>query len=195
MKKITSFLSLLLIMSLGHLANAQEKGTSDLSASVGFETSTELSELFSDIVVTSLTGGQYRTDNTSASPTFGITYRYAIKNRWMIHADGFFQKISKDVYDGDIKTGDLENSYFTVGFGTDYRYISKGIFQMYSGVAIAYTSESVDYTGPGEANDGDSFFNYQVNALGFRVGNAFAAFSEIGFGYRGILNAGLSYQF
>lgn len=80
-----------------------------------------------------------------AGPSFGLTYRYAIANRWIVQADGFYQKMSEDLYINNEKIGDLKYSYITVGLGTDYRYISKEYFQMYSGAAVAYTSESIDY--------------------------------------------------
>ena len=44
-----------------------------------------------------------------------------------------------------------------------------------------------------DANDG--FFNFQVNAVGFRVGKALAATLELGVGYKGSANLGVSYQF
>ena len=84
---------------------------------------------------------------------------------------------------------------FTVGVGTDYRYISRNIFQMYSGVSVAYTSENVKSSGSYNSPDTNGFVNYQFNVLGFRVGKKFAGFAELGYGYKGIINAGVSYQF
>lgn len=193
MKK--QLLSIFMAFGFATILQAQEKGTSDVSVTVGVATSTDLSNLFSDVFLGGFTGGQITTQNMKAGPTFGLTYRYAIANRWMVHADGFYQKMSQDVYISGAKDGELDYSYITLGLGTDYRYISTDFFQMYSGLAVAYTSESIDYSGTGSAPDGDGFINYQVNALGFRVGKSFAAFAELGFGYKGIANAGASYQF
>jgi hypothetical protein len=183
--------------SLGFMmaSQAQEKGTSDISVNIGFATSTELSNLFTDVLSSAFTGNLIKTGDMKAGPTFGITYRYAIANRWMLQADGFYQKMSQDVYVGNTKDGTIDYSYITVGLGTDYRYISNDIFQMYSGVAVGYTSENVKNSGGETSIDGDGFINYQVNALGFRVGKKFAAFAELGFGYKGIINTGVSYQF
>ena len=175
--------------------HAQEKGTSDISANIGFGTSTEISNLFVDVLTGGFTGGQISTSEIKAGPTFGLTYRYAVVNRWMVHADVFYQKMTSDVYVSGVKNGELDYSYVTVGIGTDYRYISRNIFQMYSGVAVAYTSENVKSSGSYNSPDTNGFVNYQFNVLGFRVGKKFAGFAELGYGYKGIINAGVSYQF
>lgn len=188
---LSIFASLCFILA----SQAQEKGSSDLSVNIGFATSTELSNLFTDILVSGLTGNQIKTGDIKAGPTFGVTYRYAIANRWMVQADGFYQKMSQDIYVNNTKEGKANYTYITVGLGTDYRYISNNFFQMYSGVAVGYTSENIKNSGAQNSADGDGFINYQVNALGFRVGKKFAAFAELGFGYKGIINTGVSYQF
>tara|TARA_R110002050_G_scaffold56512_3_gene127088 strand:- start:40298 stop:40468 length:171 start_codon:yes stop_codon:yes gene_type:complete len=38
-------------------------------------------------------------------------------------------------------------------------------------------------------------FNFQLSALGFRIGKTVAAFAELGFGYKGIIIVGASFQF
>jgi hypothetical protein len=175
---------------------AQEKGKIELSASVGFATSTDLANLFTDIIESGFTGGQITTSNLKTSPTFGITYRHAVADRWMINADGFFQRMSQDLFLAGKNDGKMDYSYITIGLGTDYRYVSTNSFQMYSGIAVAYTLENLKYTGSsGKIPDSQRFVNYQLTAAGFRVGKQFAAFAELGFGYKGIANAGLSYQF
>ncbi|AYN03773.1 outer membrane beta-barrel protein [Flavobacterium sp. 140616W15] len=188
-------LSIFASLSFILTSQAQEKGSSDLSVNIGFATSTELSNLFTDILVSGLTGNQIKTGDIKAGPTLGITYRYAIANRWMVQADGFYQKMSQDIYVNNTKEGKANYTYITVGLGTDYRYISTNFFQMYSGVAVGYTSENIKNSGAQNSANGDGFINYQVNALGFRVGKKFAAFAELGFGYKGIVNTGVSYQF
>lgn len=175
--------------------HAQDKGTSDISANIGFGTSTELSNLFSDILTSGFTGGQISASEIKAEASFGLTYRYAVANRWMVHADAFYQKMSQDIYVGGVKDDELDYTYITIGLGTDYRYISGPIFQMYSGVSVAYTSENIDHSGSYNSPDGDGFVNYQINAVGFRVGKKLAGFAELGYGYKGIFNAGVSYQF
>lgn len=133
---------------------------------------------------------------TSSSPALYFNYKYAIQDKWFFYADLSYQVIKQDVKQNSLTIGDVSNRFITVGFGTDYRYISKDIFQMYSGVSIAYTTRDADFTTSNNMNDKhDGFFNFQVNALGFRVGKKLAGIAELGFGYKGIANVGVSYQF
>jgi hypothetical protein len=56
---------------------------------------------------------------------------------------------------------------------------------MYSGVGLAYFT----------SDEYNTNLSFQVNALGFRVGKKLAAYAELGFGYRGMINVGASLQF
>jgi hypothetical protein len=187
MKKSITLICLVFI-SLSSFA--QEKGTNDLSFGVGFETSNEFLNTVEDII----SGVSY--SNTTVTPAFSLTYKIAIKNKWFVYADGAYQTVSEDVVENNLTTGDVSHRYFTVGFGSSYHYISKNWFQMYSGVSIAYTSQNSDFTTSSNIEDkNDSFFNFHVSALGFRFGNALGVFAELGVGYKGVANVGLSYQF
>ena len=91
----------------------------------------------------------------------------------------------------------MDQSFVTFGVGTEYHYVNADWFQMYSGLSVGYTFQTLNYNGSSsDFEDGsDSYFNFQVNALGFRFGKEFAGFLELGVGYRGIANVGVSYQF
>jgi hypothetical protein len=114
----------------------------------------------------------------------------------MVGLDGYFESNQSDVYFDDLKDGTTRNSYFTIGLGTDYHYISTKWFQMYSGLAVAYTFGNASYNGSNDdfENSKYSYINFHVNALGFRLGKALAIFAELGFGYKGLLHTGLSLQ-
>ena len=81
----------------------------------------------------------------------------------------------------------IETEYYTLAIESDYRYISKNSFQMYSGLGLGLLITN------GEEDFSPITFN--ITALGFRVGRTIAAFAELGFGYKGIVNIGASYQF
>ncbi len=124
-------------------------------------------------------------------------YKNAIKKNWFFYADAVFQVITEDVIENNIQVGDVSHLYFTFGFGTEYHYIVKEWFQMYSGASIAYTTRSSKFkTSSSNFEDvNDGFFNFQINAVGFRVGKKLAATLELGVGYKGLANLGVSYQF
>ena len=187
MKKIIATISLVFI---SFLSFSQEKGTHDISFGLGFETSNEFLNTVEDII----SGVSYA--NTSVSPAFILNYKVAVKNKWFVYADGAYQTVSEDVIEDNLTTGDVTHRYITVGLGSSYHYISKDWFQMYSGASIAYTSQNSDFTTSSNIGDkSDGYFNFHVSALGFRVGKALAAFAELGVGYKGIGNLGISYQF
>ncbi len=192
-KQTLQIKKIVLVAIIGLLASpsfAQEKGTHDISFGIGFETSNEFLNTVEDII----SGVSYA--NTTVTPAFNLTYKIAIKDKWFFYADAAYQVVSEDVIEGGLTTGDVSQRYFTVGFGSDYHYISKDWFQMYSGASIAYTSQKADFTTSSNIEDkSDGYFNFHVNALGFRFGQAFAGFVELGVGYRGVANIGLSYQF
>ena len=192
MKKI--YLACVAITFAGTLqALAQDKGTSTIGASLGFGTSTEIADFAAEIITSPL--NTTSAEETEVGATFGLTYRYAIKNNWNIFADGYYQEIKRTAYNSGGKIGEADFSYYTVGIGSDYCYLHKGIFKLYSGLAVGYTFEDASYSGNISSEDDGGFFNFHINALGVRVGKKLAGTAEVGFGYRGIINAGISYMF
>jgi len=101
----------------------------------------------------------------------------------------------------DDKTTDYLQFHFLTGtYELDYRYISKEKFQMYfsvgAGVSIlSHLSTPQNYT-PQDQNSWEYLIypNFHANALGFRFGKSTAVFAELGLGYKGIVNVGLSFQ-
>ncbi len=188
MKKITIILVVLFISTF---VFGQEKHTHDFGINVGFFSSNDFLNNAEDIAQ----GGTF--ENTVVTPTIAINYKISIKKNWFFYAEGAYQGITEDVMENKIKVGDVSHRFLTFGFGTEYHYIVKDWFQMYSGASIAYTTQSSKFTTSSsnfeDANDG--FFNFQVNAVGFRVGKALAATLELGVGYKGFANLGVSYQF
>jgi hypothetical protein len=85
---------------------------------------------------------------------------------------------------------------FTLMPRVDFCYINKGIFSMYSGVqAGASYIFWQDRNGNSTSTDAGFSFAYHVNALGIRVGKEIGAYMEWGFGFRGIVNFGVSGRF
>ena len=103
----------------------------------------------------------------------------------------------EDMFVGDSNIGTVSHNHISFGLDANYYYISSEMFQMYSGIGVAYTTQSDKYDGDqsGIEDGKSSYFNFQLNAVGFRYGSAFGVFAELGFGYKGIINAGISYQF
>ena len=172
-------------------AFGQRKGTHDLGSFVGYNSSNEY--LNAAEVLNS--NGTYQ--NTKASLTYGLSYKIASAKNWFFYADGAYQGITEDVLENNVQVGDVSHTYLTFGFGTEFHYIHSDWFQMYSGGSVAYTQHSAKYTTSSTNFDNidKGFFNWQINALGFRFGNKIAATLELGAGYKGYANFGVSIQF
>lgn len=189
---------LLICLCLAFMSSfSQQKGTNEVGITFGGLSSNEFLSVTNQIIESILTPSNTSYQYESTSPAITMNYKYAIKNKWFLFADGAYQAISENVLVNDIKTGDIKNTFLTLGLGTEYHYVSKDWFQMYSGVSIAYTFQFVNYTGNTTFfKDGNSsFLNFQINAFGFRIGKKFAGILEFGAGYKGIANLGLNYQF
>ena len=198
--KTTSIIKVIIIVLFlwnSNTVSAQDKGTSGFSVGFGGATSNSFlnttTNIFSSILSNNI---DYR--DGKAIGVFYIKGEYALIDKLMLGYTYGLESIKDDVYLNNVKKGKLTTKYNTISLDLDYHYISKEKFQMYSGFGLAYTFESAKYKGEvisSVGNGKDKYFNFQINALGFRYGKNFGVFAELGYGYKGILNLGLSYQF
>ena len=188
--------SILLSLLFSWQLNAQEKGTHEIYAGVGVLTTNDALSLGSDILVTGFSSGHISYSDVHNIPALGLGYKLAVANRWMVGLAAYYQSSQSNVYSDDVRDGTMSHSYFTIGLGSDYHYISRKWFQMYSGLEVAYTLEGIQYDGSNNDihENKYNYFNFQLDALGFRFGKTFSVFAELGFGYKGILHGGLSLQ-
>jgi hypothetical protein len=85
---------------------------------------------------------------------------------------------------------------FTLMPRVDFYYINKGIFSMYSGIEVgASLILWQDRTGSSVSNDTGVRAAFHINAFGVRVGKDIGAFMEWGYGFRGMVNLGISGRF
>ena len=101
----------------------------------------------------------------------------------------YYVELTGHIYDLLVAFGaaDIEREFTNITFAleTDYRYVSKPSFQIYSGLGVAYfTSDQYDTN-----------LSFQINALGFRVGKKLPAYAELGFGYKGRVELGAPINF
>ncbi|MNV02831.1 hypothetical protein D3C71_930710 [compost metagenome] len=192
----TSSAILLIFIFSSYKGIAQEKGTNEFYAGVGLLSTNAILDLGTNILVTGFSAGHINYQNNKSIPAIGIGYKIAPADRWMIGLDMYYESSKSDVYFDDVHDGIARYSYLTIGLGTDYHYISSSWFQMYSGLAIAYSFQNGKYKGSNNdiQNTQQNYINFHLNALGFRFGKTFAVFAELGFGYKGLIHAGLSLQ-
>ncbi len=178
--------------------NAQEQGTSQISVGYGVLSSNLIIDALTEIITYPASLGTITYDNESSTGSIFLTYKYAAQDRWMIGGTFVYESLKKDVIVAGVNSGEQKNNSYTIAFETDYRYISSSLFQMYSGAGIGYTFSDEEFTSSSNANnnisDNGGNVNFQITALGIRLGDDIAFFAEGGFGYKGIINAGISFQ-
>ena len=190
---------LFFLMNVGFLI-AQDAKKGELSIGVGDGTSTRivyaLSESFSGL----FSGTNDVT--TTSSGAFHASYKFGLSERFMFGAIFITEKIDSESIEQPenrfLESTTARTTTFAVE--ADFRFVKTEYWQMYSGLGLGYTSAKEDTeraTNTGIISDEKkgSNFNGHLNVFSVRYGKSFGVFAGAGFGYKGILNAGLSFQF
>lgn len=182
-------------------ANAQNKKASvkkhEVYTGFGLVSTSSVMGTISDIVIAGFTGGHQERRNTSWSGNIHLGYKYAFTERIVAGLSYAYVKSAGGLFINDQKEGTVENIYNTFAAEFEYRYIARDNFKLYSvlGAGITpYKEKFVGNNGNKEVNN-DTHFNFQVSAIGVKIGKPVGVFTELGFGYKGILSAGLFANF
>ena len=191
---------LIICMFSFSVLNAQEKKRhNEISAGYGIVTSDEAMGVTSSILTTILTLANANRQNMHWTGTYVLGYKFRAGKMFPLGISVGYERMTSDLVDKDqTLVGKEQGQYITIMAEGAIRYVNEHIFQMYSGLAAGYTLASSDITlESGEDSDTDHFdhFNFQVNVIGIRLGTTVGGFLELGFGYKGIVNLGLSCQF
>jgi len=161
-------------------------------------------DLFQDINSTMLDENfpdqRYIRDNFRGSGIIALTYRYVSENELLFFGiSGIYNQTKGEIYNVGELEGDLTRKFITVAIEGQYRYQNMNKVQLYSGIGIGYTFGSETLNPPSSIGKTVSTgtinsIAWQINAIGIRVGKAIAGFAEFGYGYKGIVNLGISIQ-
>lgn len=189
----------IICVTMVNVLNAQEKGTSMLNIGYGGASHNAIIETSVSTLFPAVTVGTASLDNQKSSGVFSADYSYFVKDNWSVGASLNYEQISNNTVVLNTTTGKQKNTYYTLGITTNYHYVNKGIFNLYSGVGLAYVYNEEKYNATSsETSDtkkSNSELGFQINALGLRVGKKFGGYVELGYGYKGIVNVGISYKF
>ncbi len=118
-----------------------------------------------------------------------LSYNRALKKRFYTGVSLFYDK-AVITYSN---SPDTRNWYvYGVLLNTKYNYVFDPRFHMYSGLSVGYAG---NISKKGDKKDHHSTVAFQARLVGLRFGAKVGVFSELGFGYEGILKAGLSVHF
>ena len=167
-----------------------------ISFTYGLITAPEIIDLASDVVASVVTAGNYRTEKNTSTGGLFLGYRRFLTKRFNAGFSLGYEQISKDIISGNEVEGKVNSNYYMALAEMEFNYLSREMVQLFSslGAGIALRNENAEVDNE-EESETSTFMAFQVDALGLRVGRSFGASATVGFGYKGIITAGLSYQF
>lgn len=201
MKRI---LTILLIILAGSALYSQSYDRSylknDVQISYGIPSTDMFLKISSPMLNDIFPDERYIRDNYGGSGIAMLTYRRVSKSEmffWGVAAG--YNSTKGEVYYLGNPEGELSRSFITVAVEGHYRYQNLKKVQLYSGIGLGYSIGTETLTPPTGSEKGPSSGSinrlaYQINVMGIRIGNNIGGFIELGYGYKGIVNVGLSIQ-
>ncbi len=189
-------ISSICLLSLSSAAMAQEEtpvGRNEISVGYGFLSTSQMINIFSDALASSLTGGNYSKTNSTWSGNFFVAYKFAPSKRISLGLTYAHTKNTADISIHDVPSGTSTTNYHTIAGELQFNYVSKPFFRLYSlaGAGMSsYTEKYKPTVGSTETNSA-AHFNFQLTPIGVKVGNRIGFFGELGVGYKGLVCAGL----
>ena len=199
MKKIFALIFSLTIFSAVSFAQFPSYHKNDISVSYGLFAPDQFFDLQSSMLDDNFPDKRYVRDNFSSMGNILLTYKHINRAETIFwgFSLGYGSNKSEVYYVGQY-AGDLTRTFYSAGAEVQFRYVNRGIIQVYSGGALGFTFGQETLTASDystEEKSGSLYLPaYQLNVAGIRIGNKIAGFAEIGFGYKGIINAGISVQ-
>jgi hypothetical protein len=177
---------------------AQETGDlkNDVRLSYGMTTSNEMAlatgEILSIIFIAPF-DSTYRCDVTGYG-SFNVQYQYSVSKLIKVGATFAFNPGNFSIRFDKGSTQYSTNSFISLMPRVDFVYVNRGIFQLYSGLALGatYYHFKNNYSNKPDDSSSGLSFNFHVNGMGVRVGKSIGGFLEFGFGCLGIFNFGVS---
>ncbi len=198
MKKVffCCLLGILTVTSMFAQESVSDFKKNELRGGTGLWSSNELISNLSDLLSTSLSGSTYSVSNEKTVGNFSLAYRYGLNRRLSVGGTLAYSLLKSDVNFEGSKTGTSANNYFTAAPEVEYKYLYTKNFRLYgfAGAGLSVNRQKVEENGK-TSIDYNPFFNFQVSPLCVQVGNNFGLYVEVGFGYNGIINAGLFARF
>ncbi len=169
---------------------------------VGLLNDNQVFSMAGDFLGTVLTFGQAVQPDKYWVLTPSIGYRYWFNKRIGIGIHFAFDKNSvRAIHPHDLSTTSddewrVHNRYFyTIAMDFNVNYMNRPICQLYGNIGMGVTLVQFSDNKTEDPNarlKQFPFFNMHISPFGVRVGKMVAGFAEIGWGYKGFLNVGVS---
>lgn len=186
---------LLPVLIIGSLQLAAQQLSHELSLSYAFRTiehsGRSFSDTYSSLIVMS---SPYQVDQTFAMSPY-IAYRKDLGSRLSAGVSVGYEQYKGDYYGwaGGNKLGSFVKQSVVVAGELRCGYVSHGKYHLYglagAGFAAVSLRENTAFTT--DHTKTSRHFTYHVAPLGLAYGHKLRPFAELGYGYKGIVNAGL----
>lgn len=192
-------LFLLSILFITNLA-AQDIYHSKLSIGVGLFTLQEIDDVASNISIDGTSVPSINLNESQYSPVYYIEFGgYLLDGLLNISASGGYSKFTENYVVTLNNTSDqttIDNNYYSLMLGTHFYYLKTiHLVELYSGGYVgAYVNRASQDLKGAQIREA-SEFAYHMTALGIRFGKGIGVHVEAGYGFRGLVNFGLSAQF
>ena len=197
-----AFVGMIMNVSAQETQNTQSMPKHEVYAGVGLLSINQMIPMLADAIGTIFTGGYLVQPGDYSAFTPFVGYRHWFSNRFSLGGAFAFDVNSVKVYNGESSDNQMRevNRYFmTFALEPKFNYIYRPNFQLYGYLGLGATIVTF---ADANFNDGTKadisrvpYVNGQLTPIGARFGKEFGGFVEIGVGYKGILNAGISYRF
>lgn len=189
-------LSMLFIFCLSGI-NAQYK-KNEIELGIGLWNLNEIINTATDIIISSVPQ-QAEMANGNSLGSIHVGYKYRPFERLGVGGLFAFDYAYADAMLHDQKIGKFVKHHYTLAAEVDYIYLNFEKFKMYALGGVGGTIYNLNYLDDVNSNENDSnnipYFTFQITPIGIKYGERFGGFLEVGFGYRGILNAGVFVRF
>lgn len=168
----------------------------EIQLGAGIWSTTEIVDIFGNVLATGLTGGAYQSKDATYSGAFHLGYKYSIAPKIAIGGIFVYENSSSDAYIDNASAGQFKNNYYTLAAEMDYKYIKKKNLSLYGVLGAGATLYGQKYEESNKnVSENTVNFNFQISPLCIKLGNKVGGFAELGFGYKGILSVGFFTRF
>ena len=193
MKKVI-LLTVTVFLFVASISAQSKKHEIDLG--VGVLSTNQLVGTLSSVIVSSLPG--VKMENHRYIGAIHLGYKYALMDRFALGPTFTYDRGTSDATLLRIHIGKFTSRYYSLALEGDFKYVNSDKFKLYSLMGVGATL--LDQTYKNNRSDeirsrNKTFFNFQVTPIGIKYGDELGIFTELGFGYKGILCAGLFCRF
>jgi hypothetical protein len=203
MKNVVSKVLILLVIVLSSNAQVKEKKMllkNEFYAAYGGGSIQEIGSAFEDIFMQILTFTEGDSKLIGPTGPIIIGYKRVFWDHLGLGILASYTSINSEYrkHSDNTLIYSLKNKFITVMGRMDVYYVTNEWVQMYSGGSFGAVNckGTLNVTSsPPEQDNNETTPAYQINVFSLRVGKNFGGFLELGFGYNGIINGGISYKF